>query len=67
MTITTFSDAEPRGGVLGQIRGWFAPPDRSKATAGGVTRLEHFNDHLLRDMGLFPYPSRQQRRLMMRL
>ena len=67
MTITTFSHAEPRGGVLGQIRRWFAPSDRPKTMAGDVTRLEHFNDHLLRDIGICPNPSRQQRRLLMRL
>ena len=67
MTITTFSNAEPRGGVLGQIRRWFAASNCPKAPGGDVARLEHFNDHLLRDIGMHPYSSRQQRRLMMRL
>ena len=67
MTITTFSNAQRRGGVLGRIRRWFARSDRPKALARDVARLEHFNDHLLRDIGAYPHPSRSMSRLMRRL
>jgi hypothetical protein len=64
MTISTYSRAERRG-IAGRIRSWLA--DRENHLADGrETALENFNDHLLRDMGFEPYPSRSHRRHLMR-
>lgn len=65
MTIPISGAASRRGGMLARIRGWLETSERQPRR--GVTPLEHFNDHMLRDIGVHPYPSRAQRRLLMRL
>ena len=65
MTISTSLTAPQRGGVLGRIRHLFEAAERP-GTGSEFTSLEDFNDHLLRDIGMRPYPSRHERRLLMR-
>jgi hypothetical protein len=66
MSISTYSGAERRSGVAGRIWNWLS--ERQCRPGGGrdFTRLETFNDHLLRDIGFQPHPSRNHRRYLMR-
>ena len=66
MTISTSGAAARRGAMLARIRDWLEAPQR-RPRSGEATPLDHLNDHLLRDIGVHPHPSRAQRRLLMRL
>lgn len=64
MSISTYSGTERRGGIAGRIRSWLT--ERESRPGGGrdFTRLETFNDYLLRDIGLRREPHSHWRHLM---
>ncbi|WP_353643469.1 hypothetical protein [Mesorhizobium sp. WSM2239] len=66
MSISTYSGAERRSGITGRIRSWLTERECRSSEGRDLPRLETFNDHLLRDIGLQRCPSGNHRRHLMR-
>jgi uncharacterized protein YjiS (DUF1127 family) len=65
MSISTYSGGERRG-IAGRIRSWLTERKCHPSEGWELTRLETFNDYLLRDIGLQRCPPGNHRRHLMR-